>query len=350
MRNFKSITVFIGILIFGFAIAPSAGLTGTPSGLTKDKVEFTPGEDSGFYYTIKKGDTLWDLSQKFYNSQWDWPGLWEMNDEIKNPHWIYPGRKIRIFLKEQAKLKPIIVPVKKVEKTVVSKKIKPSFAYSEMDYVGFIKKKKQVSKGKVIKEQDGHLLMNKNDIIYIKPSGKGTLIPGKIYHVFTATPIKEKIHKGIFEGVRHMIKAEIKILEHKTNYAVALITRGYRTVYEGDLIMDYYDRNETLTVEDNPKTIDARIISSEDKHLMINDYIIAFIDVGKSQVKPGQIYTVLRTNQLVDHSLWKKKAKNQIKLDNLKSGKLIVLHTEDIASTVMIMSSGYAIHPNDIVN
>ena len=73
------------------------------TGFAKDKnssnndEEFVPGTDSGFFYTIKKGDTLWDLSQKFYNSQWDWPGLWEMNEDIKNPHWIYPGKKIRIF-------------------------------------------------------------------------------------------------------------------------------------------------------------------------------------------------------------------------------------------------------------
>src|SRR4051812_42339180 len=47
-------------------------------------------------YTIQKGDTLWDLSQKFLNNPWYWPKIWSLNPSIENPHWIYPGNKLRI--------------------------------------------------------------------------------------------------------------------------------------------------------------------------------------------------------------------------------------------------------------
>src|SRR5438270_4386689 len=47
-------------------------------------------------YTITKGDTLWDLSQKFLNNPWYWPKIWSLNPAIENPHWIYPGNKLRI--------------------------------------------------------------------------------------------------------------------------------------------------------------------------------------------------------------------------------------------------------------
>src|SRR5437868_5407958 len=47
-------------------------------------------------YTITKGDTLWDLSQKFLNNPWYWPKIWSLNPSIENPHWIYPGNKLRI--------------------------------------------------------------------------------------------------------------------------------------------------------------------------------------------------------------------------------------------------------------
>jgi LysM repeat protein len=48
-------------------------------------------------YTVKRGDTLWDISSVFLTSPWRWPELWGMNKEqVNNPHLIYPGQTLRL--------------------------------------------------------------------------------------------------------------------------------------------------------------------------------------------------------------------------------------------------------------
>ncbi len=48
------------------------------------------------YYTVKKGDTLWDISGSFLKDPFLWPFIWKANPSITNPDLIYPGNKLAI--------------------------------------------------------------------------------------------------------------------------------------------------------------------------------------------------------------------------------------------------------------
>src|SRR5690554_5077476 len=51
-------------------------------------------EDAPKEYVVKKGGTLWDISEMFLNDPWYWPELWRINENVANPHLIYPGDRL----------------------------------------------------------------------------------------------------------------------------------------------------------------------------------------------------------------------------------------------------------------
>ena len=80
----------LGMILILFLLA-------APLSLQAEQDQQTVEYETGFYYTVRKGDTLWDLSQKFSDTPWQWPEMWKENKQIANPHRIYPGDRIRLY-------------------------------------------------------------------------------------------------------------------------------------------------------------------------------------------------------------------------------------------------------------
>ncbi len=77
----KGILILVLVVVFSLL---------TPfSGYAQDK--------EGEVYVIKKGDTLWDLSDTYLKDPYQWPELWQRNQYITNPHLIYPGNSLRLY-------------------------------------------------------------------------------------------------------------------------------------------------------------------------------------------------------------------------------------------------------------
>ncbi|HVE89234.1 MAG TPA: LysM peptidoglycan-binding domain-containing protein [Burkholderiaceae bacterium] len=101
-----SVAIFAVSLLGGAALAqdstPASRLPVTPQQrVTADQVAQSGVPLSALApnaperYTVKSGDTLWDLSGMYLTSPWRWPELWGMNKtQIKNPHLIYPGQTL----------------------------------------------------------------------------------------------------------------------------------------------------------------------------------------------------------------------------------------------------------------
>jgi len=57
-------------------------------------VELKPGHPDT--YVVRRGDTLWGISNKFLKRPWQWPEVWQANGQIRNPHLIFPGDVINL--------------------------------------------------------------------------------------------------------------------------------------------------------------------------------------------------------------------------------------------------------------
>lgn len=53
-------------------------------------------DDYPSQYTVKRGDTLWDISAMYLQEPWLWPEIWHVNPQVGNPHLIYPGDVLKM--------------------------------------------------------------------------------------------------------------------------------------------------------------------------------------------------------------------------------------------------------------
>jgi LysM repeat protein len=67
----------------------------TPAFAQEEQAAKSPAEVDGTY-TIKKGDTLWDISKSRLSDPFAWPRIWKDNPFIHDPDLIYPGQVIKL--------------------------------------------------------------------------------------------------------------------------------------------------------------------------------------------------------------------------------------------------------------
>jgi hypothetical protein len=92
------------------------------------------GKNYSEIYIIQKGDTLWDISDKFLDSPWYWPKIWEMNNYITNPHWIYPGNELKFTYSGTTGPSVTVIRKKGVDYSILERDKVPSL-FDENDFL-----------------------------------------------------------------------------------------------------------------------------------------------------------------------------------------------------------------------
>jgi hypothetical protein len=298
--------------------------------------------EAGFYYTVQKGDTLWDLSDRFFDSSWLWPDLWSENSQISNPHWIYPGERIRIFHQKGTE--------RLVGKTVVKPralKIEPQkeplyYYYSPIDKIGFIRKDPLIPLGVIFKAKDDKRMISAGDLVFIQIKGDKHLMAGSKYSVYRASsPIIDQKTNALI-GTQHYLTGVVEITKVEPRFALARVVQSYRTIEVGNLLMPYKRRSPRIELTQSKKGLNGELIISEEHANIIGDNDIAFIDKGsQDDVKLGQQYSIYYQEKQRLNS----DTNEDVLLTPIVYGTLLVLHTEPTTATVLITRSDKGINP-----
>jgi hypothetical protein len=319
------------------------------SGCLAQEVEETVEHEAGFYYTIQKGDTLWDLSDHFFDSPWLWPELWQENDQIPNPHRIYPGEHIRLYQKEGSDTFTLTPPERETEveevaaETEVPEAVEETvyFVYPAMDKVGFITKDEIIPLATIFDIKDKQRLVDTGDIVYMSynPEDADKLWYGSrhtIYRRMDPSPDK-KINRTY--GKQYYIVGKVEVTKKETDYVVGRIVSAYREIHGGDFVLPYARRSPKIPVVPSTPDIDGTVLLAEEHSSMIGDNTIAFIDKGsKDDIRVGQMYHVY-------HRQEGEKDGKKILYSPIDYAKFIVLHTEKQVSTVLMTQTDGVVEP-----
>ena len=340
-----------------------------PLSLPAAEGEPTVTYQTGFYYTVQKGDTLWDLSQKFSDTPWQWPELWNENNQIANPHRIYPGQRIRLYRRRDTSGsgkgagagpgrgsgagrgagtgwgtgadRDAAGNRRKSETLGLNPSTMIDFHYAAIERVGFIRKKPAVSHGTIFKVEGHKNMIATDDLVYIRPEDNFTLMQGNTYTIYrTLPPIIDRTTKK-YIGIQHYFTGVVEITLTRPEFVLGRIVMAYRPIRVGDLLMPFQNRQPRVEIQDSPPGLQGQIIDSEEHQVMFGESAIAFINKGKQDgVKPGQLYWIFQQEQYRINP----KNKNDVTLTPVLFGELLVLHTEETTATVMITNSRKAIH------
>ena len=288
--------------------------------LAEEHTSSDPG-GAGIYYEVRKGDTLWDISDRFYKSPWEWPGLWEANKQIANPHWIYPGDPIRLyhrgadgqFMDEMGKeLEP------------------PRVRYPGIEHVGFVRQDPLPSQGHIIQfEREGNIRASEGDTVFVKAAAEDTpLVKGGFYRVYRNFGPVADPKTGRPVGDQYYFTGVLEIFHQDKDFYRAKLTKTYRGVEIGDQLIAFVARNSDFTLTGSPNGIDGQILISEERQGTFGQFDVVYLDKGsQDQVAPGQIYRIYY-NRISD----------DVEVD-LDVGEVMVLHTETHTASGVVLSS-----------
>jgi len=280
-----------------------------------------PSPEAAASYTIKQGDTLWDISNTFFKDPFLWPFIWKANPYITNPDLIYPGNKLAI---------PSLAPIERAMQA-------PAAAETGEEGIGALQQKRTeaarekpgeeeaVTTGKLILPEeaaspiiDKYAMLNAgyvgddeskdvivggaepkrnfsyDDIVYVNIRSTEDVNIGDKYIMFNRLNKVKHPVTGREYGRLIKILGILRITaKDKPGMYTARITLSFDVSGKGTMLMPY---QEPIPIYDTPqktKDIAGYILEVMDGRTINGQHDIVYLDKGSADgVEPGDRFVV----------------------------------------------------------
>ena len=272
------------------------------------KVIHTPFKGSApTRYVVKKGDTLWGISNKFLKNPAYWPEVWDKNQKVKNPHLIFPGdvlfihqgpaRPGRTITSVHEKMIPQMRVIRKGGGEPIST-LSPFLSWPRVLDQNAINNAPYI-----VDAKDANILIEVGQTVYVKKLRDRHA--GGEYAIFNVGKElsdpksgrkygREVIYNGFLEVERAATHAQV---------ATASVIESQREIRRGDRLLYIQDETHNLKapIIMPKRKVRADVISLFDAEMVSGQTQIITINKGKRQgIKAGYTLGVYSPGKRVD--------------------------------------------------
>jgi hypothetical protein len=327
-------------------------------------------------YTVRPGDTMWDLAGRFLNNPWYWPKVWSYNPEITNPHWIDPGQLLRFFPSTEeapTRVEPVAsaTPIAEAEPEAEPEAPKEleDFSRAELKagatdlvddegsvavsgpykigYVPprsttarhetFVTRRELEESGELVGAFEDKLMLSTTDQTYARFKRGAEVKKGEAYVIYRTE--REIIHpttKEVF-GYQTVVVGAGRVTAVEEKAVKLTITQTFEPIERGALLGPWSDKFVRQVVRrPNGTALTGTILSGTQEILtLLGEHHVVFIDKGKEDgVQEGNLFKVVRAGDPYGGPM--ASAPWDDKLPKEDIGDLLVIDVKDHASTALV--------------
>ena len=318
-------------------------------------------------HVVQKGDTLWDICEKYYGDPNLWPKLWQMNPFITNPHLLRPGDLVTLLegvplRRAEVEQEGKEIPVEKAEepKPVTAPVVTgiDVSGITNVEAIGHLSVKEADPWGFILASQSGRELLSQGETIFLHLNNGKAAKPGDQFNIYKSSPLikhpitGEKI--GYILSVLGRVVVEEKVgvgfgggaFYEKEGVYQAKIEEYFRELNVGDLVLPYEPISQCVQPISLDEPLVGNIVAAQDQRTLVATNRIVFLDHGFNDgVRRGNIFEVVRT-QIVRDPVKPVKGEmdfitkpRSIILPDIPIGTIMVLESRPDTSTAVVISA-----------